>query len=89
MSTFTPQEISTICLFFGVSITTPGNPIGPDHYFLEPHQVCHPVGDYLDVLPNGYVVQFAESENHPHPYYFSRDFGGLYNALQHLTSEIA
>ena len=87
MSDFTAQEISTICLFFGVQVTTPGNSLGVNHFFLEPHQVYHPIGDILEVLPNGYVVKFAESETHP--YFFSRDFGGLYNALQKLTAEIA
>ena len=91
MSEFTPQELSTIALFFGVPANTqPGNALS-DFYFLEPGSVDHPIGDSLEVIPNGFIVTFEDTEAPAaqHPWYFSRDFAGLVAALEKLTTPIA
>lgn len=84
---FSASEISTIRLFFGLPKCSISFELS-ELYFLESGSVEHPSGDRLEVLPHGFVVYIA-CDNHPHPYYFTRDFRGLIQALERLTAEIS
>lgn len=84
---FTQQEISTICLFFGVANVQPGNSLGDDHFFLEPSEIVHPVGDRLAVEKNGFIVTISGETLEK--FYFQRDFAGLVAALERLTLSVA
>lgn len=86
MQDFTPTEIATVCLFFGVAPDTALGNVLAEGYILESGQVRHPSGDILESHPHGIVVTVSASL---HPWYFSRDFYGLVIALEKLTEEIA
>jgi len=86
MQDFTPSELSTICLFFGVAQDTPPGSSLPEHYLLEESSIHHPIGDTLEVHPHGIVVTVTTSHD---PWYFSRDFYGLVMALEKLTERVA
>ena len=85
MSTqFTASEKATINVFFNLPANSDSFELANLH-MLESDSIQHPSGDLLEVLPNGYVVDIADTR-HQHPYYFSRNFAGLLAALEFYTN---